>query len=55
MKRVFFLAVLFLPASVCSAQRLPQIAVPVSYQLTFDPDFTKNTFEGQETIQVEVP
>jgi aminopeptidase N len=54
MKRVFFFAALFSLASVCSAQRLPQLAVPVSYQLTLDPDFTKNTFEGLETIQVQV-
>jgi aminopeptidase N len=54
MKRAFFLAGLFLAASAVGAQRLPQTAVPESYQLTLAPDFTNNTFAGQETIQVQV-
>jgi aminopeptidase N len=55
MKRVFLLAGLFLfVASVCTAQRLPELAVPDNYKLTFAPDFTKNNFIGDEIIQVRV-
>ncbi len=55
MKRVFLLAGLFLfVASVCIAQRLPELAVPDNYKLTFAPDFTKNNFAGDEIIQVRV-
>ncbi len=54
MKRISFLFVGVLLASVCSAQRLPQIAVPESYQLRLTPNFTNNTFAGEETIQVRV-
>src|SRR5271170_1922737 len=45
--------VLFL-AGICVAQRLPEIAVPDHYKLTFSPDFTKNDFAGDETITVRV-
>ena len=55
MKRVFLLAGLFLClVSVCAAQRLPELAVPDNYKLTFAPDFTKNNFTGDEIIQVRV-
>src|SRR5580692_13196024 len=55
MKRVFLPAGLFLfMASVCTAQRLPELAVPDNYKLTFVPDFTKNNFIGDEIIQVRV-
>jgi Peptidase M1 N-terminal domain len=55
MKRVFLLAGLFLfVASVCTAQRLPELAVPDNYKLAFAPDFTKNHFIGDEIIQVRV-
>jgi aminopeptidase N len=37
-----------------SAQRLPELARPISYKLTFAPDFEKNIFSGQETIAIEV-
>ncbi len=36
------------------AQRLPELARPVNYQLTFAPDFEKNIFSGQETISIQV-
>jgi aminopeptidase N len=39
---------------VCVAQRLPEIAVPDHYKLSFAPDFTKNAFAGEETIAVKV-
>jgi aminopeptidase N len=55
MKRIFLLAGLFVClGSVCTAQRLPELAVPDNYRLTFAPDFTKNNFTGDETIQVRV-
>ncbi len=37
-----------------AAQRLPQIAVPDHYQLSFTPDFTKDNFSGEEKIQVSI-
>ena len=48
------LAVLLLGACCSSAQRLPDTAAPVKYQLSFAPDFAKNNFAGDETIQVRV-
>src|SRR6266851_1038614 len=36
------------------AQRLPELARPVNYNLTFAPDFEKNIFAGQETISIRV-
>src|ERR1700720_2730778 len=51
---LFLVASFFLIASTSSAQRLPQIAVPESYQLSLAPDFSNNTFAGEETIQVQV-
>jgi len=40
--------------SVSSAQRLPTIARPDNYKLTFAPDFSTDSFSGVETIQVRV-
>jgi aminopeptidase N len=40
--------------SLCAAQRLPEIAVPDHYALKFSPDFNKNAFSGEETIDVRV-
>jgi aminopeptidase N len=54
MKKILILLATFLLASACAAQRLPQIAVPDSYQLSLDPNFTNNTFSGLETIRVQV-
>jgi aminopeptidase N len=36
------------------AQRLPEIAIPGHYKLSFSPDFTKNDFAGDETIEVRI-
>ena len=41
-------------SSFCVAQRLPELAVPDNYKLTFAPDFAKNNFAGDETIQIQV-
>ena len=55
MKRIFLLAGLCsCLVAVCAAQRLPELAVPDNYKLAFAPDFTKNNFTGDETIQVRV-
>ena len=55
MKRIlavlaFALTTLYLAA----AQRLPEVAVPENYKLSFTPDLDKATFEGDETISVRV-
>ncbi len=55
MKRNSFLyAQILLLASFATAQRLPNIAVPENYKLSFAPDFTKDNFAAEETIQVRV-
>jgi aminopeptidase N/puromycin-sensitive aminopeptidase len=36
------------------AQRLPDLAAPENYKLTFTPDLEKATFEGDETISIRV-
>src|SRR5713101_112135 len=55
MKRTFLLFVCILPlATLVTAQRLPDLAVPANYKLTFAPDFTKDNFAGEETIQIRV-
>ena len=36
------------------AQRLPQVAAPENYKLSFTPDFAKDNFTGAEKIQVTV-
>ena len=50
----FLLAILLLPVSLCSAERLPNNVVPNHYALTFTPDFANNTFAGDETIDVHI-
>ena len=46
-------AVLLL-ACAAGAQRLPQVAVPENYRLTFVPDLDKSKFAGEETIKVKL-
>jgi aminopeptidase N len=54
MKRIHVLtACMVLLAGVATAQRLPQTTVPENYKLTFTPDFGKDNFAGEETIQVK--
>ena len=51
MKRIFaVMTFLVLTISLASAQRLPEIARPENYKLTFTPDLDKAKFEGDETI-----
>lgn len=40
--------------SLAVAQRLPEVAVPENYKLTFTPDLEKAKFEGDETISIRV-
>jgi aminopeptidase N len=55
MKRIFaVLTFLVLTFSLARAQRLPEVARPENYKLTFTPDLDKATFEGDETIVIEV-
>ena len=54
MKHLYSLIGLLLMSSVCVGQRLPQTASPESYKLSFAPDFAKNNFDGEETIQIRV-
>jgi aminopeptidase N len=55
MKRICA-AITFVAAalSLAAAQRLPDIATPENYKLTFTPNLEKATFEGDETIAVRV-
>jgi aminopeptidase N len=46
-----FLALTF---SMAAAQRLPEIARPDNYKLSFTPDLEKANFEGDETIAIHV-
>jgi peptidase M1-like protein len=48
---VTFIAVTF---TVAGAQRLPEVAAPENYKLTFAPDLDKATFEGDVTISIRV-
>jgi aminopeptidase N len=47
-------ATTFLLSCLGFSQRLPQMAVPDNYVLTFTPNFDNDTFAGQETIQIKV-
>jgi aminopeptidase N/puromycin-sensitive aminopeptidase len=55
MKRSLAVLILILATfSLAVAQRLPEVAVPENYKLTFTPDLEKATFEGDETISIHV-
>src|SRR5258708_35238024 len=55
MKRTFAVMIfLVLALSFVTAQRLPEIARPENYKLTFTPDLDKARFEGDETITIRV-
>jgi aminopeptidase N/puromycin-sensitive aminopeptidase len=55
MKRIFaVLTFLVLAISMAAAQRLPEIARPENYKLTFNPDMESAKFEGEETLAVRV-
>jgi aminopeptidase N/puromycin-sensitive aminopeptidase len=55
MKRVLLLiASLQVFGLMGTAQRLPELAAPENYSLTFAPNFTKDNFAGDETISIRV-
>src|SRR5580765_5720919 len=55
MKRILLsFAVFMLLCGFVAAQRLPEIAVPENYQISFAPDFQKDNFAGEETIKLQV-
>src|SRR5712671_7449908 len=55
MKRILAILSFALAAfSVAMAQRLPEVATPENYKLTFTPDLEKARFEGDETISLRV-
>jgi len=54
MKRILVWVGFFALLPFAAAQRLPELAVPENYKLSFAPDFQKDNFEGEETISVRV-
>ncbi len=55
MKRTcIFCACVLALISSAFGQRLPAIATPDNYKLTFTPDLSKETFSGEETIQLHL-
>ncbi|HWW14713.1 MAG TPA: M1 family metallopeptidase [Candidatus Dormibacteraeota bacterium] len=55
MKRILaVLSFVLATFSLAAAQRLPEVAAPDAYKLTFTPDLEKATFEGDETISIRV-
>jgi aminopeptidase N/puromycin-sensitive aminopeptidase len=55
MKRILAVLIFALATfSLAGAQRLPEVARPENYKLTFSPDLEKATFEGEETISIRV-
>ncbi len=53
MKRALIVSLLFLSLSAYG-QRLPRTVLPVHYDLTFAPDFSRDNFGGDATITVSV-
>jgi aminopeptidase N len=49
-----FYIFIWLATSFAAAQRLPELAIPENYKLSFTPNFEKDNFAGEETIQVRV-
>jgi aminopeptidase N/puromycin-sensitive aminopeptidase len=55
MKRIFaVMTFVALVLSLAAAQRLPEVARPDNYKLSFTPDLDKATFEGDETISLHI-
>ena len=56
MRQITAALILFLPilCSIANAQRLPGEAAPESYRLTLSPDFQKDNFTGDETINIHI-
>ncbi|MGA9391988.1 MAG: M1 family metallopeptidase [Candidatus Sulfotelmatobacter sp.] len=55
MKRILAVIIFASTAfSISVAQRLPDVATPENYKLTFTPDLEKATFDGDETVSIRV-
>ncbi len=55
MKRIFAVMTFFvLTISLAAAQRLPEVARPENYKLTFTPNLDNARFEGDETIAIRL-
>jgi aminopeptidase N/puromycin-sensitive aminopeptidase len=55
MKRIFAaMTLVVLSILLAGAQRLPEVARPENYKLTFTLDLERATFEGDETVAVQV-
>ncbi|HVI11126.1 MAG TPA: M1 family metallopeptidase [Candidatus Binatia bacterium] len=55
MKRILTIMMFsFLGLAAAAAQRLPEVATPENYKLSFTPNLDNATFEGDETITVHV-
>ena len=55
MRRILVLTLVGLGACLCAqGQRLPETVVPEIYDLTFEPNLSKATFSGDETIHMNV-
>ena len=54
MKRFFLSLIVFASSVSVFGQRLPDLATPENYQLTFSPDFQKDNFAGDETIHIRI-
>jgi aminopeptidase N len=55
MKRLIVLpAVVWFVCAITGAQRLPDVAAPDHYSVTFAPNFTTDKFAGEETISIRV-
>jgi aminopeptidase N len=53
-RRLVLLLFIGLETSLATAQRLPELAIPENYRLSFVPNFEKDNFAGEETIQIRV-
>ncbi len=51
---LFLFTALLLLSTFANAQRLPDTAVPDNYRVTLAPNFDKDNFAGEETIQIRV-
>src|SRR5512135_1648373 len=54
MKRFATLGLLVIAAACAGAQRLPDTAIPVHYQLKFTPNLQTAKFDGSEVIDLEL-
>lgn len=53
-KYLLMFAAIVSASGALSAQRLPELAVPENYKLSFAPNFAKDNFAGDETISARV-